>query len=165
MLLNEQLKLKGRYHVEVERAGKIINAFDIENRVVDVGANKLLDIGFYTAIKIATWYIGLVSSAGFSAFADTDTMSSHAGWTEFVGYSGGVRPTWVPNAPGARAISNTALAAFTISAPGTIKGGFVSSDGTLGGTIGTLWSEAAFPALQPVLMGDLVRVIYSLSVA
>ena len=162
-LVNE-LAPKGKFHVEHWRAGKLIGIYEMPNGVTNEGKNHMLGVTFNAATPVTTWYIGLVDNAGFSAFAAADVMSSHAGWTEYQLYSEANRVTWVENAPASQSITNTTLAEFTIT--GTtdeVKGVFVVSNNTKGGTTGTLWATAAFATVIPVDASDVLKVTYTVS--
>jgi hypothetical protein len=112
---------------------------------------------------VTTWYIGLVENAGFSAFANADTMASHAGWAESSAYTEANRPTWTAGAAASRQITNAATVDFSINASVTIKGLFIASNNTKGGTTGTLWSTAAFGSRVALNNGDTLKVTYTLS--
>lgn len=155
---------RGRWNVEIwDKDGKLKHSEQVDNQVVDAGANSLLGVMFHADTQITAWYVGLVDNASFSAFSNADTMGSHAGWIENIQYSGGVRITWAPGASSARAITNGTAFQFTMTATATLKGVFVTSGSALSGTTGTLWSVAAFGSLQSVNNGDLVKLVYTVS--
>ena len=89
---------RGKFHVKQLRDGKVIAEFDVPNGIVDVGLNHILETEFHAGAQITAWYIGLVDNAGFSAFANADTMASHAGWAESSAYTEANRPTWTAGA-------------------------------------------------------------------
>lgn len=162
--------LGAQAHVEQWRDGKKIHEETIDlslhqngNGIVDVGVNKLFDVFFHNQTQIATWYIGIVDNGGFSAFAAGDTMSSHAGWTEFTAYSESTRVEWVEGAASGRSITNPSPSVFNINGSGTLKGVFVTSDSTKSGTSGTLWATAAFASTVTVSNGDQLKVTYTVS--
>lgn len=161
--VRERPKMKGRFKVEVWRKGKLVHDVDVTNGITDVGMNFLLDQVFRNQSGVAQWYIGLVDNAGFSAFANADTMGSHAGWAEFTTYSEGARQAWTTVAASGRSITNTTAATFTMSASGTLHGIFVTSSTTLGGSSGTLWSTGALAANLPVSSSDVVKITYTVS--
>ena len=85
--------------------------------IVDVGLNHILETEFHSGAQVTTWYIGLVDNAGFSAFANADTMASHAGWAESSAYTEANRPTWTAGAAGGpvdsqKAFDDMATASF-----------------------------------------------------
>lgn len=149
--------------VEHVRDGEVIGVYNTSNGIVDVGLNHLLDVGFRNQTQTATWYMGLINNSGFSALAAADTMSSHAGWTEFTTYSESVRSTWTPAAAASRSIQNTTAVEFTITGTGTIKGVFLTTVDTKGGTTGTLWATASFASTVSVVNGDVLKVTYTIS--
>lgn len=151
--------------VEHIRDGKVIGTYKTHNDITNQGKNDLFDIMFHDGTQIASssWFIGLISSSGYSALAAADTMASHAGWTEFTGYSQATRVAWGPGASASQVITNSSPATFDINASGTVKGIFVPTNSTKGGTTGRLWATALFSADVPVLNGDQLRVTYSVS--
>jgi hypothetical protein len=159
----DRLLAQGRFKIQHIRDGKVIGEYDLPNGITDVGMNKLLDVMFHADAQITTWYIGLINNAGFSALNNADTMGSHAGWAESTDYDEANRVTWQENAASARSITNTTTADFTMNTTVTIKGIFVTSDNTKGGTTGTLWSTAAFGTNVSVVDNDQLKVSYSVS--
>src|SRR3954468_17866354 len=81
--------------VEHFRNGKLIDRFQFQNAVTTQGKNVILDGGFHGQTIPATWYIGLMDNAGYTATNVSDTMSNHTGWAELVAYTEAVRQTWV----------------------------------------------------------------------
>jgi hypothetical protein len=154
---------RGTIYMEHYRDGVLLQRQRVPNGITDVGMNALLGIMFHGDTQITTWYIGIVNNSGFSAFANADTMGSHAGWTEWTSYDEAARVEWVEDAAAARAISNTTTADFTISAAGTLHGIFVTSDSTKAGTTGTLWSTAAFSSNITVADNDVIKITYTVS--
>jgi hypothetical protein len=160
-----QAGLNGHWQAEHIRDGKVLNKYDFPNDITNQGKNSLFEVYFHdgTQIAAASWFIGLISNSGYSALAAGDTMASHAGWTEFTGYSQATRVAWGPGAAASQSITNASPATFDINASGTVKGIFVVSNSTKGGTTGTLWSTALFSADVPVANGDQLRVTYTVS--
>jgi hypothetical protein len=113
------------------------------NGVTTAGQNYLLSVGFRDQTKLTPWYLGLVNNASFSAFAAADTASSHAGWIESTDYSEGVRQTWTPTTESGGSQAGTGSQSFSINGTVTIKGIFLISNSTKGGTTGTLYGTAA----------------------
>lgn len=138
---------------------------EVFNGIVDEGIEYLLNVAFRSATtQINPWYILLVDNAGFSAFANADTMASHAGWTEFTNYSEATRPEWTAGTAAARAIANAATVDYTINGVGgEVKGVAVTSSNTKSGTVGTLWSTAAFSSNATVTSGDTLKITYTIS--
>lgn len=165
-LPNDNVKLKGRFKVEVTRkdTGKI-DTYEFDNDIVNLGKNYILDVMFHDQTQIAgsAWCIGLISSSGYSALAAADVMNSHAGWTEFTSYSQSTRVAWGAGSPSGQAITNGTPAQFDITATGTLKGVFITSQNTKSGTSGTLWATALFSADVPVNNGDQIKITYTVS--
>lgn len=161
----QKAKLAGRFVVEHRDADDILKAvYDFPNGIVDEGLNYILEGWCNSGTITDPWYIGLVDNSGFSAFADADTLSSHAGWSEFVSYTESNRVTWLSDAASSRAVSNTTTADFSINATGNVKGIFVSSNNVKStGNTGTLWSTAAFSSVVATANGDTLKVTYTVS--
>jgi hypothetical protein len=162
--IDQDFRPKGKFMVEHRNAaGKLIGVYEVPNGIVDVGLNHILDTEFNGGTPITTWYIGLIDNASFSALAAGDTMGSHAGWIENSDYTQANRVTWTSGAAAARAITNATTCDFSMNATKTIKGIFITSNNTKGGTTGTLWSTAAFGSTVSVNNGDTLKVTYTLS--
>jgi hypothetical protein len=163
--LEDMLSFLNPVKAEHWRDGVKIGEYDVFNDITNVGKNYILDTMFHDGSQIASsaWCIGLISSSGYTALAAADTMGSHAGWTEFTGYSQGTRVAWAPGAASGQAITNGTAATFDITGSGTLKGVFVTSQNTKGGTTGTLWATALFNADVPVSNGDQIKITYTVS--
>lgn len=156
----------GVYHIEhLDKDGNLLSKFDVKNDITTAGKNSIYNIMFNSATQItgSAWCLGLISNAGFSALAAGDTMSSHSGWSEYTGVSNSVRPAWGSGSASGGSITNSSPVTFNINAGGTLYGIFVTSDNTIGGTAGVLWSTAAFSSTVPVNIGDQIKVTYTLS--
>lgn len=143
--------------------GKIKWKTRAENGVTDAGLVDILEQFFRTGTDRQPWYIGLVGTTGYtSGFVAGDTSGSHGGWVEDQTYSNSTRVAWGPVAAAAGAISNTTPAAFLINGTATIKGMFLSTLSTKGGTTGILWATALFSGGdQSVVNGDTLNVTYT----
>ena len=126
------------------------------------GLNNILGVYFNSVTQSTTWYGSLVDNSGWSAFAAGDTIASHSGWTESTAYSETVRQTWSSLSVSGAAITGGTMT-FTMNATATIKGAFLVSESTKGGTSGTLWATGAFSGTQAVVSGQTVKVTYSLT--
>lgn len=137
----------------------------IDNLVTTVGKNNLLDNHLSGSSYTAAWYIGLVSSTSYTTGAAAgDTSSSHGGWAEDQNYSQSTRvaPSFASASSGSKVTS--AAAAFTMSGSTTIKGCFLISNSTKGGTAGTLFSSGLFTGGdQVVTSSSTLNVTYTLS--
>ncbi len=159
------MHLRGAVGLEHWRGGKHLQTYAAPNDITNEGKNTLFEVMFHdgTQIASASWFLGLVSNSGFSAYAAADTMASHSGWVEFTGYSQATRVAWGPGAAASQSITNASPATFDINASGTVKGVFVTSNSTKSGTTGKLWATASFAADVPVSNGDQLRATYTVS--
>lgn len=165
---------KGVFTVEIVRADGTIERDTFPNTVVTVGKNALLDSALAgSAYTVTGPYVGLISSVSYSAISASDTMASHAGWTEAGSTNAptfsGNRPTvaWSAASGGSKAFSSAA--SFSITGTGTLEGAFVvfgsGATNVVGATTGTLFSAGLFTGgTRAVLSGDTVNVSYSVSV-
>jgi hypothetical protein len=161
----QRMGLKGRFRVEhYDSEGKLKATYRFPNGIVDVGMNLLLDVMFHaTPAPSGTWYIGLVDNAGFTAFANSDTMASHTGWSESAAYSETARPAWTEGAASGRTMTNASTVDFSINATVTLKGIFIVDNSTKSGTAGTLWSTAAFTSNVSAVSGDTLKITYTIT--
>lgn len=145
------------------------------NLVTTEGLNDTLAKEFKASGYTATWFVGLVDNAGFTAFAAGDTAAKITGtanppttngWQEFNEYDEANRPTLTLGSASGGSINNSAsVAVFTINASGTLKGAFIASSNTILGTTGVLHSEVAFSATRAVQDNDSIEVTVTLTAA
>lgn len=136
------------------------------NLICNTALNDVLNEYIRATTQTTAWYMGLVDNSGFSTFAAADTSASHAGWSENQSYSQSTRPQWSPGAASSQSITNSSSVNFSITATVTIRGIFIISNSTIGGTTGTLFSEAAFSGgNQSCNNGDTLQATYTLSLA
>lgn len=153
------LTLKTRYEFDCYRGGALLWSDAFNNLVVTVGRNKVLDAVFLTGITALEWFVGLVDSASFSAYAASDTMASHPGWIECIVYDEATRPAYVPVAASLASMSNAASRAlFTMNDAATVKGAFLVNDDAVGGAGGVLYGEGSFSVPRDVIAGDVLSV-------
>jgi hypothetical protein len=148
------------------RTGKIKWQEILRNLVTTVGKNDMLDKYFAGSSYTATWFVGLIDNASWSAVDAADTMASHAGWIENVEYDEATREAVSWSAASSASKAASAAAEFTIDPTGaTIRGAFLTSVGTKSGTTGILYSAAAFSGTRVLVDNDLLRVTptYSLT--
>ena len=135
------------------------------NLVPTAGANDILGKYFTGNAYTAAWYMGLVDGATAPTFAATDTMASHAGWTENTAYSNAARPTLSFGTAASRSIALASAATFNINGTATIAGGFFTTVSTIGGTTGLLYSAGDFTGgNKSVASGDTLSISASQSV-
>jgi hypothetical protein len=174
---DESLGMEGVYHVECRDAqGNLKWTEEFPNLVNAVGKELMLD----TLLKGVSYsvtgpFLGLISGSG-STFSASDTMASHAGWTEFANYTVGgsaVRGTAVfasATSTGTTPSNVTTSAATAITytitgAGGTVGGCFLvtgsGASSTINNTSGTLYSAGNFTTAKVTTAGDTVSVTYS----
>jgi hypothetical protein len=176
---NEILGIEGHYHVECrDKNGNLKWEESFPNLVNEVGKELMFNTllrtsGTYTTVGP---FLGLIGGATPTFGTGTDTMTSHAGWTEFVNYTVGgsaVRGTAVFGAATSAGSTPTnvttctaASITYTITgAGGTVSGCFlVTGSGavsTQSNTGGVLYSAGAFAVAKITTAGDTVAVTYS----
>jgi len=174
----ESIGIEGHYHVECrDKDGNLKWVEDFENQVDQGGKIFMLSQLLQTSISLVGPYLGLVSGSS-NTFSPLDTMTSHAGWTEFTNYTvsgSAVRGTAVFGTPtgngsstsGSNVVTATASAiTYTITgAGGTVGGCFLvtgsGASATQSNTGGTLYSAGAFGTAKATTAGDTVSVTYS----
>lgn len=122
--------------------------------ITNVGLDYCLNAALHGTTPISTWYLGLIVDTGFTAIAPADTMGSHAGWTESSAYAETTRREWIEGASSGQSITNATPVAFTSTATQTIKGYFITSVATKGGTTGTLLIARLFSTDRALLPGQ-----------
>ena len=165
-MLNQKASFGGMFTVEcIGTDGKVKWTDEFHNLVVNAGLVSINTQFFKGVTYTATWYMGIIPFGG--TYAATDTMSSHAGWTENVEYVQSTRPTMsFGSATSADPSIITSVAvSFTMNnvSPVTIGGAFVTSDNTKNGTAGTLFSAGAFDSsiVKIVTAGDTLNITYT----
>jgi hypothetical protein len=166
----EKLVASGRFHVLCyDENGDLKWEEKNDNLVVNVGLQYMAGVALTSTPQITTWYIGLWGAGASNSPAAGDTMASHAGWTEFTGYSNATRvsPTFTAatNA-NPSVVTNATAAAFSINASGTVGGAFLTSGSAKSGTAGTLFSGSDFTGGdRSVVSGDTLNVTYTFSLS
>jgi len=173
---SEGVRATGKYVAECfDKDGNLKWVAESENLVVNVGLQYMAGTALDGATtRITTWYLGLYGAASSNNPAAGDTMSSHAGWTEVTAYSGN-RPTatfaaaTTPSGSGNPSVvtNSASKATFNMTGTTTVGGAFLTSNNTVGGTSGTLFSAADFqaPGDRSVVNGDTLTVTYTFSLS
>jgi hypothetical protein len=174
---NETIGIEGVYHVECRDVdGNVKWTESFPNLVNAVGKQLMLNTLLAgTAYTTTGPFLGLIGTTS-PTFLAADTMTSHAGWTEFTNYTVGgsaVRGTAVFAAASSSGLSPaniTTAAATAITYTITGGGGNVTgcflvtgsgASSTLSNTGGTLYSAGAFGTPKATTAGDTVSVTYS----
>ena len=154
------LKFKNFFRVDHMRKGILIGRIWVPNGVTNEGKDDMLGVQFDAVTQKPNWYIGLIDNSGFSALDPTDTLASHAGWTENTDYDEVNRVEWNPDAPASQAITNATPRDFTMNASVTINGVLIASVNT--GTSGILWATGSFTGgAIPVADDDVLSIVYT----
>ena len=174
---NELVGIEGHYHVECrDAAGNLKWEESFPNLVNAIGKELMLD----TLLSGITYsvtgpFLGLISGST-PTFSAVDTMTSHAGWTEFDNYTVGgssVRGTAVfaaatstGSTPSNVTTAGAAAITYTITGGGgTVGGCFLvlgsGASSAQNNTGGTLYSAGAFAVPKITTAGDTVSVTYS----
>ena len=168
----EKAAATGVYKIQCHDAqGNLKWEAESKNLVVNVGLQDMNAKYFTGSAYTATWYLGLYGAGASNLPAASDTMSSHAGWTEIAPYSNVTRPVCTFATPTTAnpsvATNSAAPASFTITSTATVGGAFLTNNNTVSGTTGTLYSAADFsaPGDRAVTNGDVLNVVYTLSLA
>mgnify|MGYP001571836527 CR=1 FL=1 len=126
-----------------------------------VGINDVQDVAFNAGTQRATWYVGLINNASFTSIDAADTMASHANWVEtHTVYSEATRPEWTEGAASGGATTNSAAVTFTFTASIPVKGVFLTSVNTKGGTTGILITSPSllFSTARSYVSGQTLKV-------
>lgn len=166
----EGLKGGGVFKVACHDAqGNLKWEAESHNLVVNVGLQDMNAKYFSGSSYTATWFLGLYGSGSTNNPAASDTMASHAGWTEVTAYSQSTRPACsfgTATTADPSVISNSASpATYSINGTTVVGGAFLTSSNTKGGTTGILFSAADFqsPGDRSVVSGDTITVTYTFS--
>ena len=162
----EQADAHGHYVVECFGAdGSLKWSEAIENLVTTAGKNDALDKYLSGSAYTAAWYLGLIGSTSYTTGpAAGDTSATHGGWDEDQSYTQGARPaaSFASASGGSKSLSSAAV--FSMNGSTTIKGCFLISNSTKGGTTGTLYSAGLFSGGDKALSnGDTLNVSYTAS--
>lgn len=159
---SEAITICGNIYTEHRRNGKIIHTETIKNMIVNVGKNYILQTAFTDGTQTASnsFYISWINDSGYTGTNAADTMASHGGWTEWTSYTSATRIAWLPVA-GAQLVGNAATPlSFVMSAAGTLRGIFLTTNATKGGTTGNLISSALYTTPNTVAINDDIRTVY-----
>ncbi len=159
------MKLSGQFDVEHWRGGILLGRFAVKNSTNLTALNNILDVYLNGGSATASWYLGLISNTSFTEVSTSDTSGSHAGWTESTAYTSATRPAWGHGAASGQIVQNATLTNFTMNATAALKGLFVISNSTKGGSTGVLLATGVFASARTVYSGDLFPVRYKIIAA
>lgn len=146
------------YFVCTDADGNVRWTETVRNTVTTAGKTDIVDKYLKGSSYTAAWYMLLKGSGTISA---SDTLASHAGWTEITAYSGS-RPsiTWGSTSSGSNTSSGVA---FSINGTATVAGAGICTAAS--GTSGVLYNVANFGTARDVLSGDTLTVTMTISVS
>lgn len=159
------VEFSGRFRLRFSHPKRgLVWDLDLANGVTTQGATHLLARGFKAA-PAQSWYLGVISAAGYSAVSAADTHASHAGWSEFVAVAAAARPPWSVGPPQGGRIASAAAQPIQVSADGSVRGVFLASASPLGSVASTgfLYATAVAAANYAVSAGGVLSVTYSLT--
>lgn len=166
---SEAAHAMGKFTFECyDKDGNLKWAAESKNLVVNVGLQYMAGTALDGATALITaWYIGLYGAGASNTPAATDTLASHAGWTEITPYSGN-RPAATfaasTNANPSVVTNSASKASYSITSTATVGGAFLASAAS--GTSGTLFSASDFTGGdRAVVNGDTLQVTYTFSLA
>lgn len=156
------LALEGWFDVWVKEPNKRTVPFGkAKNSPTTEGLGDILSVYFGAGSQSLNWYCGVISNSGYAALSTSDTLASHAGWSENTGYSETTRVSI-----GTPTISNgillSASMVFTFAAQTVLRGFFLANNNSKGGATGKLWNTALFSSARTVAAGAPLTVVYKL---
>ena len=156
------VKVIGEFDVEcVSADGKTLWRERWKNAATTEGRTGMLSDYFAGGSQVSTWYIGIIDNASFTKVDDSDTMSSHGGWQESTSYSESTRQQWNKGSPSAGEVASTSDSVFTFSTQSFVRGVFITSNSTKGGTSGELWATALADTVKKLDAGQQLKVSYT----
>lgn len=147
------------YTIEcIDKDGNVKWTEVVHNIIPTEAQNYFITAAVTGGTRYSTWYIGIYEN-NYAPVAG-DTMATFAASAaEVTTYDESVRQTFVPGAVASGLITNyDSPAEFTLNAAKTVRGGFIASSSTKGGTTGLLLSAALFSSPRAVEIGEGLRV-------
>ena len=165
---DDKAKAGGVFAIQChDKDGNLKWEAESHNLVVNVGLQDMNAKYFTGSSYTAAWYLGLYGAGASNSPAASDTMSSHAGWTEVTAYSQATRPACTfgtPTTADPSVIDNSGSpSSFAMLVNGTVvAGAFLCS--VASGTSGILFSAGDFTGGDKTVdSGDTLNVTYSFS--
>jgi len=154
-----------RFRIECYDAeGRLKWVEELDNIVVNEALDDMLSVYYKGTAAPSAFHVGLTNAN--PSFSATDTMSSHAGWTENTSYSETSRPACNFGSVSNQSVSNSGSpAVFTINANTTVGGAFLTTNATKGGTAGKLIGGVAFSTNRTLAANDTLQVTVTASMS
>lgn len=159
----------GSFHYELfDSLGNLLWEDVDHNLFTTIAKNAMLNAGYNASSTLVGPYMGLISSASFTAVSAADTMASHTGWleanaTNAPAYTGN-RQTAVYGVASAGTITATALS-FVFTNTGTVQGSFIVGGSgaivTNTSTLGVLMNAGTLSTPQPVINGNTLTITHT----
>jgi hypothetical protein len=133
-----------RLLTRMRRMEEVKDERSIINLMPTAGLNDFLDKYWAGSAYTASWFMGLINDTAYTGIVAGDTMASHGGWTEDQNYASATRPAVSFSAASAGVKTTSSTVNFSMNATTNLKGAFVVTNSTKGGTTGILASEGLF---------------------
>ena len=165
MITESSIAPKFHYTITcIKPDGEVRWTDEFDNLVTTQGKNDLLTQYFKGVTYSGAFFCGLINDTAYTGVDAGDTAASHAGWTEGTDYDEAGRPAVVWGVAAAGSLATASASVFTVNAGDTIKGAFVATSNTKGGTSGVLYSAGLFTTGdRAVLTGDIINVSITMS--
>ena len=161
--LEARTYFSGRYGFEVlNEHGDVLRAFDFHNANPLAAIDDILSVYLASGAQKLLWYFGIINNSPTPSLSTNDTAASHAGWSEFTNYTQATRQAWTPGSVSGQSVTNPTSASFTMdTGGGALYGAFIASSSTKSGTAGILFSTGAFPSVQTLSVGQILRTTFT----
>lgn len=157
------IQVGGRFRWSVWDGPRMLRHGISKNGIILASIDDLFDTYFSNGTPASAWYLGLIAASTFSALSASDTIASHSGWTELTDYDESTRPAWGPASSSNQIKANSSAVVFTAASDMSVKGFFVVSENTKGGSTGTLWAHSVFSVDQDIPTGQTLKAFYELT--
>ena len=159
-----KLVIGGHFCGKLFREGKLIDAFEVHNLIVNQGLDHILNTEFLSTAQITAWYMAPFTNNYTPVGTDTATsIVSNAGETN--AYSGSTRQPYTATEATQQVTNAASPANFTFTSALTIYGAFLASASAMMATTGVLFAAAQFATPKVVAVGDQLLLTYAFGAA
>lgn len=157
--MNSIAKAGFRYLIETLNSnGDVIDTEVVDNLMPVEGENHMLGVTLKGIAQVPSWYVGIYEGNYAPVAGDTAALFPTAA-TETTAYAEITRVVLALGAITAGAVDNGAAPSiFTLNAPKTIYGGFISSASAKGAATGVLLSAVRFGSPKVLAPAEMLRV-------